>query len=52
MEAIVRAAVLMPLMTIGRSGGFCDWKWMKPIQVCVCMRMCFVMEREIYLHVH
>lgn len=41
MAAIVRAAVFMPLMTIGRSGGFCDWKWMKPIQICVCMRDVF-----------
>lgn len=29
MVAIVIVAVFMSLMVIGRSGGFCDWKWMK-----------------------
>lgn len=29
MVAIVVATVFVSLITIGRSGGFCDWKWMK-----------------------
>lgn len=29
MVAIVIVAVFMSLIAIGRSGGFCDWKWMK-----------------------
>lgn len=29
MVAIVVVAVLKSLIAIGRSGGFCDWKWMK-----------------------
>lgn len=29
MVAIVVVAVFMSLIAIERSGGFCDWKWMK-----------------------
>lgn len=55
MAAIVRVAVLVPLITIGRTGGFCDWKWMKDganPNMCLHEGCVSVGEREIYLHVH
>lgn len=55
MAAIVRVAVLMPLIVTGRSGGFGDWKWMKDganPNMCLHEGCVSVGEREIYLHVH